>query len=256
MHEALNLLKVVSHQSWGADRATKLKLYRSLIRSKLDYGAIVYGNTKESILRPLKTVQNTALRLCLGAFCTSPVVSLEVEAGEIPIHLRREQLSLLYMLKLKSLSNNPAHDTLFEQDPTIFQGTSTIPPISVTLLPTLEQLAVNFDEIAPVKLTRRPPAMLRGINTNVELTAYSKSDTPPAHFVALFHEMVAKYFSDTVHIYTDGSKMDTKSGSAIVFPGQPDQSASFRLPDNTSIFTAKGFALSVCPWENRGNLTT
>jgi ribonuclease HI len=85
--------------------------------------------------------------------------------------------------------------------------------------------------------------MLRGINTNVELTAYSKSDTPPAHFVALFHEMVAKYFSDTVHIYTDGSKMDTKSGSAIVFPGQPDQSASFRLPDNTSIFTAEGFAL-------------
>ena len=34
-----------------------------------------------------------------------------------------------------------------------------------------------------------------------------------------------------------------KSGSGIVFPGHPDQSASFRLPDNTSIFTAEGFAL-------------
>ena len=39
---ALNLLKVLSHTSWGADRTTLLKLYRSLVRSKLDYGCIIY----------------------------------------------------------------------------------------------------------------------------------------------------------------------------------------------------------------------
>ena len=32
--KALNLLKVLSHTSWGADRTTLLKLYRSLVRSK------------------------------------------------------------------------------------------------------------------------------------------------------------------------------------------------------------------------------
>ena len=42
--KALNLLRVVSHIDWGADRATLLKLYKSLIRSKLDYGCIVYGS--------------------------------------------------------------------------------------------------------------------------------------------------------------------------------------------------------------------
>ena len=40
--KALNLLKVLSHTSWGADRTTLLKLYRSLVRSKLDYGCIIY----------------------------------------------------------------------------------------------------------------------------------------------------------------------------------------------------------------------
>ena len=35
--KALNLLKVLSHTSWGADRTALLHLYRSLIRSKLDY---------------------------------------------------------------------------------------------------------------------------------------------------------------------------------------------------------------------------
>ena len=38
--KALNLLKVLSNASWGADRTTLLKLYRSQVRSKLDYGCI------------------------------------------------------------------------------------------------------------------------------------------------------------------------------------------------------------------------
>ena len=42
--KALNLLKVLSHTSWGADLTTLLKLYRSLVRPKLDYGCIIYGS--------------------------------------------------------------------------------------------------------------------------------------------------------------------------------------------------------------------
>ena len=43
--KALNLLNVLSHTSWGADRTTLLRLYWSLVRSKLDYGCIIYGST-------------------------------------------------------------------------------------------------------------------------------------------------------------------------------------------------------------------
>ena len=41
-------------QIWGADQNTLLALYRTLTHSKLDYGAIVYGNASnvlELILR-------------------------------------------------------------------------------------------------------------------------------------------------------------------------------------------------------------
>ena len=41
--KALDIMKVVSNQSWGTDKSVLLKLYRSLVRSKLDYGCIVYG---------------------------------------------------------------------------------------------------------------------------------------------------------------------------------------------------------------------
>ena len=66
--KALNLLKVLSHTSWGADRTTLLHLYRSLIRSKLVYGSIVYGSARKSYLQLLDTVHNQGLRLALGAF--------------------------------------------------------------------------------------------------------------------------------------------------------------------------------------------
>ena len=42
--KALNLLRVVAHTTWGADQQTLIHLYRSLIRSKLDYGCVVYGS--------------------------------------------------------------------------------------------------------------------------------------------------------------------------------------------------------------------
>src|SRR6056300_464138 len=66
--KALNLLKVVSHMDWGADCDVLLRLYRALIRSKLDYGSIVYGSARASYVRMLDTIHNQGLRLCLGAF--------------------------------------------------------------------------------------------------------------------------------------------------------------------------------------------
>ena len=111
--KALNLLKVLSHTSWGADRTTLLHLYRSLIRSKLDYGSIVYGSARKSYLQMLDTVHNQGLRLALGAFRTSPVSSLNVEADEPSLWLRREKLSLQYAIRLAANPSNPAFEVTF-----------------------------------------------------------------------------------------------------------------------------------------------
>lgn len=41
-YRRLNIIKTLSHFHWGADETSLLKIYRSLIRSKLDYGCFVY----------------------------------------------------------------------------------------------------------------------------------------------------------------------------------------------------------------------
>ncbi|GFN99061.1 RNA-directed DNA polymerase from mobile element jockey [Plakobranchus ocellatus] len=66
---------------WGADGATLLKLYRTLVRSKLDYGSVVYGSAKKHVLRALDPIHHQGLRISLGAFRTSPIKSLYAEAG-------------------------------------------------------------------------------------------------------------------------------------------------------------------------------
>jgi len=98
--KALNIPRVVAHTSWGAGQQTLLHLYRSLVRSKLDYGSIIYGSARESYLRMLDPIQNHALRLCLGAFGTSPASSMCVQANEPPLYIRRKMLSIQYSLRL------------------------------------------------------------------------------------------------------------------------------------------------------------
>ena len=104
---------MLSHTSWDADQTTLLKLYRSLVRSKLDYGCIIYGSARKSYLQMLDPIHNQGLRLALGAFRTSPVASLYVEADEPSLYSRRKKLSLQYAIRLAANPSNPAHEVTF-----------------------------------------------------------------------------------------------------------------------------------------------
>ena len=85
-----------------------------MIRSKLDYGSIVYGSARKSYLQMLETVHHQGLRLALGAFRTSPVASFYVEADEPALSLRREKLSVQYVTRLAANPSNPAFEATFQ----------------------------------------------------------------------------------------------------------------------------------------------
>merc|ERR1712098_17746 len=67
-------------------------------------------------LKILDPVQNQGLRLALRAYRTFDICSLQAEAYEPPLHLRRKQLSLQYAPKLSSNPQNPAYSSVFEID--------------------------------------------------------------------------------------------------------------------------------------------
>jgi hypothetical protein len=64
--KAVNLLHVVD-TNCGVDSMTLVRLYRFLVRSKLDHGCIEYGSAHDSYLQTLDGVENASLRVCLRA---------------------------------------------------------------------------------------------------------------------------------------------------------------------------------------------
>lgn len=240
--KAINLLRVVAHTDWGADTETLLKLYRSHIRSKLDYGCIVYGSARPSYLQSLDRVQNLALRTCLGAFRTSPISSLHVEANEMPLSLRREKLSLQYILKLKSNPANPTYDCVFKPKyPLLFEARQhVIPTLGIRLKQQMEDVGINYNTVAQFSYPAVPLWTLSSAVFVYDMQDLGrKDDTQPDVYISKYRELKS-VFCDYTRIYTDGSKDGAAVAAAAV---SQTMNRSCRLPDNSSIFSAEACAI-------------
>ena len=185
--KALNLLRVVSHTTWGADQQTLLHLYRSLIRSKLDYGCVVYGSARSSYLRILDPVQNHALRLCLGAYRT-------------------------YCLKLSATSQNPAYSAVFAGKFKSFfdNKPNQIPTLGIRVQPDLQAIGFEQRNTLQCSIPATSPWLFSRPCVNFDLHRFYKDDTAPDIYRSMFYEMCASY-DNFDHIYTDGSKIGVQS---------------------------------------------
>lgn len=93
-----------------------LRIYRALIRSKLDYGCLICASAKKADLRTLNTIQNAAISLDLGAFRTSPIESIQIKCGEPSLWIRRQQLQLCFAIKLASNKSKLCYEATFNQN--------------------------------------------------------------------------------------------------------------------------------------------
>ena len=59
----MNILKIVSHKSWHLDHNTRIQIYKSLVRSLLEYSAFIYDTLSNNMKDVLNAVQYNALRI-------------------------------------------------------------------------------------------------------------------------------------------------------------------------------------------------
>ena len=136
---------MLSNTNWGGDRSVLLNLYRSLVRSKLDYGSIEYGSARKSYIKCLDTSHHQGLRLALGALRTLPVESLYAESNEPSLYSRRENLSLQYTTTLAANPKNAAHNCGFNPKYEYENNTpSAIKPLGLRIQPILEQANISI----------------------------------------------------------------------------------------------------------------
>ena len=234
--KSLNILKVVSGFDWGADKKTLLKLYNSICKSKLDYGCEVYSSACKSKLRELDVVHNMGLRICTGAFKTSPIESIYVDSHELPLDLRREELGLRYTTRLKSSHDNPTLKILEEHDSKKF-GVRSSKPFQIRQLESLRNEEIQRQKIERVRPSLVPPWLVPEIPCCSR--KISRKNIAEEHLKASFLEHDVNHEGQE-KIYTDGSKSQNGVGCAVVYGNEIYEA---KLPQFASVYTAEMTAI-------------
>ncbi len=175
--------------------------------------------------------------MCLGAFRTSPVESLQAEANEPPLALRRNKLALQFASKVYCNSSNPASSSIFEpQYELLFQRKqNAIPPLSIRIQPYLRDMNIDTTSFAMQSFLSTPPWLMLHPDVMLHLHVGKKSEVNPDTFKIHYFELLSE-FHDFTFIYTDGSKDGNTVGCAAICGATE---ILCRLPDYSSIFSAE-----------------
>ena len=230
---AINLIKHLSHLSWGADRRTLKQLHSALVLSKINYGAQVYGTFNSKVFKRLEPLQNACLRAITGAFRSTPAVSLCAETGILPLEFSRDLLNLGNLFKIQSMPSTPTHKAVI--------GQPTEEPSQ--RLEHLKELCLEYQVEMPSILRNSVSEVPPWTLSNIQLCPYYETGKRGlsekelrANFLAHLEEHPSQ------HIYTDGSKTNAGVGFAAIFPNIVK---SGNLTQEASIFTAEMYAIKM-----------
>ena len=111
-----------------------ITFYKSFIKSKLDYGCIIYSSASKTVLGKLETIQTNAIRIATGAFKSSLVVALQTETNILPLDQWR---NLQVIVPLRKIQNYPFDSQicqLFPQEFTLLHKFNWSPNRNVPFL--------------------------------------------------------------------------------------------------------------------------
>ncbi|GFW94072.1 uncharacterized protein TNCV_1713211 [Trichonephila clavipes] len=203
----------------------------------------LYGSARTSVLKRLDTVHHSALRICSGAFRTSPVTSLYVVCHQPPLELRRRQLSSNYFICAISVPSHPLKPFALAIGLTrLYESRSfNIKPFSEGAKAVLNDTHLNNINIQENNILAFPPWDIQIFNYHNPFSGYHKAGTSDVIYQQLFSFHRNK-FSKYIPIYTDGSKTVEHVGCGVVFN---NTILSFRLHNSMSVFSAELTAILI-----------
>ena len=216
----LNLMRLVSGTTYGADKKILLTLYKALILSKTDYGAQAYNSAPKHMLSKLDTIQNKALRIATRAYHSTPINALEVECGIKPLHLRREEIILKYWVRSSPLGQTlPVNKLIADYGCHTTKRAPKFSPYSITVRKLLKEHNIEHDiqkacYMDKWDLVHEPPSLV------LKDKLGKKSNNSENDMKMSSLNYISETHIDKIKIYTDGSKDPTANtaGAAFVVP--------------------------------------
>jgi hypothetical protein len=219
-----NFLRTVTNTWWGSHPSSLLMVYRTIIRSKLDYGYFFFGSAIFSNWKKINKLQISCLRNIMGYLRSTPCPIIEVESNCAPFNIRCRWLTNKFILKQLAHSNHPIFDMYYSLFLTWRYVTKSIPILAISAYS-----LSNFHQFI-LKSTKLPC-----YEQSYEFLLYSPSVLTDSNFSSLFsydlqtmsHSMINKIFSaflkenfrHYITVYTDGSVPPPLSRLCILHPG-------------------------------------
>ena len=234
--KAINLLAALKGKTWGSSKTALLQIYRSIVRSKFDYGSELLFTAYKSNLKTLDSIQHRSLSICCGAAKTTPLIALQNECGEFPLNIHRLRNLLRHVARVKINNSNPAQSCLEQTWENIYgKFKHENQPVATQVQPITPLLETFTDK--PIFSTL-PIWDLKPIKIDTKLTKLiSKRQDDPSICKQIALDHLTKY-SQATAIYTDGSKYEDKVGFGIHIPN-PNTKIQAKLQEAASIFTAE-----------------
>lgn len=219
------LIKVIGGKYRGANRRTLLRVFNSLVTSKIMYGAHLYFDGNEKKIKPLAALYNQTIRTITGAFRTCSVTDILAEAGILPL--------------VKRLKLNTINKAIRRLESTKDRRILDSPLIKRANAFALELTGKEIPDIA--KRHRNTKRKWHAPQPNIDWTIKNslKAGTHADLATKVFNETFHKY-PNHKKVYTDGSVKDDQVGCGIT-DLQNDE--SIKLNDMCTIFSAEAQAL-------------
>ncbi|XP_026481416.1 uncharacterized protein LOC113388232 [Ctenocephalides felis] len=247
--DALNILRVLNHMMYGADVKVAIRIYKQLILSKLDYGCFIYGDASKNLLRKLDTLQNKAIRYCLGVLRSTPINALHVEAHIMPLHLRRKLLATKFVIDRIRSNNVEVIQKISSanncQNRQYWQNKKK--PILMSVISETEYKCKPLEE--QNKATK--------FYFNYEITTTNLQNIIQTEFCNIYsspidwgyrleiEDKIKNTFPDFEVFFTDGSKGPEGVG-ACIYHQNTNLYTKYKLDINASIYTAEMYAINKC----------
>lgn len=239
----VNVMRCISGQEWGADRLALKTIYISMIRSIMDYGCMVYGSANKSHLIKIERIQSQALRICCGAYSTSPVSALQVEMGEMPLQIRRQQLMASYWANLRGQRED--HPTRKVLSPSWEHEKRKCNSFGWSVGKLVRDMRLEEVGCAPI-IPLSPVPLWVMPQPEVDLSLLEKRQKEGSYETEVYNvrEYIGSRYGEYMHIFTDASK-DSKTdhvGSAFIIP-KVKVYKNKRITDCLSVYTGEMYAI-------------
>lgn len=231
-----NFMRSVAGQDWGAHPSALLAIYKTCVRSVLDYGSIFFGNATGKELITLDRIQWNCIRIILGSTKTTHTGSLEVMSGLLPLQLRRERLASKFVNRRFSLE--PWNEWFVKPVVEGRAGQSIIGRLILSYRGFTGPIATI--QILPC-FQFNPEERHRILSVDLSVQKLME-DRPTVHIAEQVDTLIRTKYPDTILLATDGSKCAAGCGYAVVnHEGEP--LSRTKLPVMVCIYHAELLAI-------------